>query len=216
MSKKVKEMWNKSNLCETFTVKPVTVDSWLRDGLPHTNAPKGRGHKIQIDPVELATWFTNKGMTKYLFMFPGLLKGVDKPNEALPRIGDSEQEFTSILGRARAVEKWLFEVWQKCPGEQVGMKAGFAEAHGKQLDNVRKLEMDWPNIQRKAGEVMPIADVSQQINRAVTVLKQDLLSIPQSVAPQCAGKKSGEISELIMVKIKETVRKLAKDLKQDE
>lgn len=158
-----------------------------------------------FDSDQVAKWMRtqSKHLGKYLIRI--LPKS---PSTITPKVGDTVEQFATMLARAREVEQSSFRAWKDC---DACLRGVMEEQYMKSADQARKLEKDWPSIQIAAGDALPKSLVESSLNDILTILKQNLISIGQSVAVMVAGKKPAEIRAIIDKKIEDALRDCASE-----
>ena len=188
---------DKKQLADKCGVSNDLIGRWMEKGLPY----KKVGRKAMFDQAQVAEWLgqTAHKSAKYLLR---LLPPQQQPN-ALPKVGDTVEQFNSMLSRAREVEQSSFRAWQEATP---ALKGVMEEQYMKSLDQLRKAEKDWPSIQIAAGEAMPRSLIEEQLAKILTVFKNALTGIGQSIALQLVGKQPAEIQQMINKAINEAIR----------
>jgi predicted DNA-binding transcriptional regulator AlpA len=204
--KDTRRILTKKELAELVGVSGDLVDRWMAKGLPYTK----QGRQAMFDRVKVAEWFSksNNMATKYLVKLLPQKENIPTPQVSV-KAGDTVQQFTSMLERARAVEQASFRAWQTC---DACLKGLMEEQYMKSLDQLRKAEKDWPAIQIAAADALPKSVIINDITTILKTLSDHLLSMPQSLPILLEGKTPAEIQAVLKQKIDEALQCCSDDL----
>lgn len=201
---------DKNTLGKMLGVGPDCIQKWLRAGIPRTK----KGKKLIFTLAAVAEWMGKQSiaMHKYIPVLTGDLTSSqqDHPTVQIPTPGDSST-LKDALARARWMEEETFRMAQNCKD---AMKLNLQKHYGEALDNRRKLEKEWSEIQLRLGSVLPSERVHADLAKILETTKDSLLSLPSSYAPRLADSSVEVVAEVLTQAIKETLRSLAVALRE--
>ena len=185
-------------LAQLLDISTDLVNRWMLKGLPRIK----KGRKVFFNRVKVAEWLRDMPrLAKYM------IRLLPKQSIAIvPVAGDTVEQFTTMLARAREVEQSSFKAWQTC---EPCLRGVMEEQYMKSADQLRKAEKDWPSIQIAAGDALPKSMVESNLSKILTVLKQNILSVGQSVAVLLTGKTPAESRAIIDSKLQDALRECA-------
>ena len=189
-------------LAQILSVSRDQLNKWIQKGLPRTK----KGRKVFFNRVKVAEWLrSTPRLAKHM------IKLLPKQSQIAitPKVGDTVEQFATMLARAREVEQSSFRAWKDC---DACLRGVMEEQYMKSADQARKLEKDWPSIQIAAGDALPKSMVESDLAKILTVLKQNILSVGQSVAVLLTGKTPAECRSIIDSKLHDALRECANEL----
>ena len=201
-------------LAEALGVSANAVKSWVKHGLrPNTttrtpnNRPK---HLYRLADVQ--TWCATHGNFVRAYHAKGAAPQTT-PRKARVSKKDyaaATGDFEQVLARARIVEKKAFENYadklaQASEIEKLAAQKQYIDA----AEQLKKLELAAPEILQAAKTLIAKAEVEKELAEIATNIKNDLLALPQKIAPLLAGKTEIDIEQIIKAEITAALRHIA-------
>jgi hypothetical protein len=138
-----------------------------------------------------------------------------KPKACLPVNGAAALSFDSKPGLRAAIERLRLAEIRAAQDYQLSLSTDDSAliAHKKKdwcdlLEQLRKIEVSSPDVQRMNAETLPVADVERETARLCNAFRVTLESLPRSLPQRLAGQDMATIQETLSKGVAEALAQL--------
>ena len=141
-----------------------------------------------------------------------------KPKVSLPAREGGPRTFDASPGLLAAIQRLRGAEIQAAQDYQLSLTTNDTDLIARKkkdwidlLEQLRKVEISTPDVQKANSQTLPVAEVEQEVSRMCNAFRVSLEALPRSLAQRLAGADQVTIQEVLTKSINEALAQLHND-----